>query len=141
MASDEDGPYHYLRIGRHETNQFPHGLALADKCRTKEDVSDTLFAKLVDEYIEIAFINPATKPEDVMQNSQSFLKEEWLSKHCRVYTVPDSEGSNYFIRIGGLKTSQFPLGLELATRCKSMEEAQGFAKLIDEYIELSFIGC
>jgi len=41
---------HYVRLCPFETNQFPHGLALATSCKSFAEAKD--FAKLVDAYID-----------------------------------------------------------------------------------------
>ena len=44
------GSEYYVRFGLMETNQFPHGLALATSCKTKEE--SARFSSLVDDYID-----------------------------------------------------------------------------------------
>jgi hypothetical protein len=92
---DDEGFYHYIRICGQETEQFPHGLALATKCRSKEEVES--FAILVDEYLELSF-----------------------TENTFIYSQPEQEPVAWLY--DWLDWGQFPGRLNLITRLKAVVE-------------------
>jgi hypothetical protein len=56
-------------------------------------------------------------------------------KHTSVYSTSEDGGLIHYVRLIPIETNQYPHGLALATKCKTKEEAEGFAKLVDEYID------
>lgn len=61
-----------------------------------------------------------------------------IGKHTMVYMDFKDRKPVYYVRLGMLETKQFPHGLALATPCATQEEADGFADLVDAYIDEAF---
>ena len=71
---------HYVRICPLETEQYPHGLALATKCETEEEAKS--FAMLVDAYIDEWLCSLDDNDEEAPCSERTVVESESQCEAC-----------------------------------------------------------